>query len=265
MLFFLVASLLFAQACAAQQTPPPAATPPDDDTQLTAVPNRPTVTNTAETTQGGVLEIEYGVSVAALQQNLNGLLKFGLSEDLELRVAANHWQHDATLHDTGVSDTQLGFKWRVLHQHKEGLRPTLSFQYTATIPTADDAMTAGFAGHQLTFLASKDFGRHHIDFNTSYNLFGRPGGFDHNWEPTITYAFQLTPKWQLNAEMWGTSDANAGNPATLASLFGPSYSLRPWLVLDSAVQFGHFGGVPTVTYLGGVTYCIADTYRRHHR
>jgi hypothetical protein len=260
----LFAVLLLASGCAAQQTSPPPA-PPPDDTQLTAVPNRPTVTNTAETTQDGILEIEYGVSAASLQQNLNGLLKFGLFKDLELRIGANHWQHDATLHDAGVSDTQLGFKWRFLHQHKEGLQPTLSFQYTGQVPTADDRMTAAFAQHQFTFLASKDFGRHHIDFNTSYNLLGRPAGYDHTWEPTITYAFQLTPKWQLNAELWGLTRQNAATPAVVASLWGPSYSLRPWLVLDTAIQFGHAGNVPDVAFLAGFTYCLADTYRRHHR
>ena len=257
--------LLLAGLCAAQQQQPQASTPDDDPTQMQATPNRPTVTNTAETTQGGVLEIEYGISAAALQQNLNGLLKFGLFDDLELRVAANNWQHDATLHDAGVSDTQLGFKWRFLHQHKQGLQPTLSFQYTGQLPTADPLMTTGYAAHQFTFLASKDFGRHHIDFNTSYNLIGRNGGFDHTWEPTITYAFQLTKKWQLNAEAWGFTRQNAANPAVVATLWGPSYSLKPWLVLDSAIQFGHAGNIPDVTYLGGFTYCITDFYRRHHR
>ena len=59
---------LTAVDCPAQQQP----------VELTATPNRPTVTNTAETTQFGVLEIEFGISSAAQQQSLQGLLKFGL-------------------------------------------------------------------------------------------------------------------------------------------------------------------------------------------
>src|SRR6201989_1197678 len=49
-----------------------------DNPQLTAVPNRPTVSSTAEVVQCGVLEIEYGAEAADGHQNINGLIKFGL-------------------------------------------------------------------------------------------------------------------------------------------------------------------------------------------
>src|SRR6266550_3569609 len=78
---------------------------------LTATPNRPTVTNTAETTQFGVLEIEFGISSAARQQSLQGLLKFGLLREVELDWAGNSWQHDASVHYGGVSDNYAGFRW----------------------------------------------------------------------------------------------------------------------------------------------------------
>jgi len=85
---------LTAVAGRSQQQPP----------ELIATPNRPTVTNTAETTQFGVLEVELGISAAARQQALPGLLKFGLLRDVELDWAGNPWQHDASVHYVGVSD-----------------------------------------------------------------------------------------------------------------------------------------------------------------
>ncbi len=41
---------------------------------ITAVPNRPTFSTTAETVQRGVFEIEYGYEAASGHQNINGLL-----------------------------------------------------------------------------------------------------------------------------------------------------------------------------------------------
>ncbi len=108
---------------------------------LTATPNRPTVTNTAETTQFGVLEIEFGISSAARQQSLQGLLKFGLLREVELDWAGNPWQHDASVHYVGVSDNYAGFRWRFLRQAKR--QPTLTVEYSAKFPTAGPVEGSG--------------------------------------------------------------------------------------------------------------------------
>jgi len=57
--------------------------------------------------QRGVLELEYGFELADGHQNMNGLLKFGLFKNLELRLADNPYERDAGV--TGLSDTGLGF------------------------------------------------------------------------------------------------------------------------------------------------------------
>src|SRR5213080_1616998 len=57
--------------------------------EVTAVPNRPTVSTTAQPVQPGVLETEWGVDAAASHQDINGLLKFGVSKNFELRLANN--------------------------------------------------------------------------------------------------------------------------------------------------------------------------------
>ncbi len=244
---------LTAVHCHAQQQP----------VELTATPNRPTVTNTAETTQFGVLELEFGISSAARQQSLQGLLKFGLLRDVELDWAGNPWQHDASVHYVGVSDNTLGLRWRFLHQ--ENRQPTLTVEYSAKLPTAGPVEGSGEVDHTVTLLASKDLPRSfHVDANLGYALLGRPGGgFDHNWLPTGTLAYSLTTKWQLVMEFSGATRANAATPAVTQNLWAVSYTLKPRLVLDSAVQFRITGNVPRVVYLGGFTYSIADLY--HHR
>jgi hypothetical protein len=231
--------------------------------ELTATPNRPTVTNTAETTQLGVLELEFGISAAARQQSLQGLLKFGFLRDVELDWAGNPWQHDASVHYLGVSDTNPGVRWRFLHQAK--YQPTLTMEYTAKLPTAGSVEGSGEVDHIVTLLASKDFPKgFHVDANLGYAWLGRPGGdLDHNWLPTGTLAYSLTHKWQLAMEFSGATRANAITPAVTQNLWAASYTLRPKLVLDSAVQFRMTGNVPQVIYLGGLTYSVADLY--HHR
>src|SRR5262245_808768 len=52
---------------ASTQSPP--ATVPD---QISAVPNRPTFSTTAESVQPGVFEVEYGFELADGHQNING-------------------------------------------------------------------------------------------------------------------------------------------------------------------------------------------------
>jgi hypothetical protein len=244
---------LTAVGCRAQQ----------QQVELTATPNRPTVTNTAETTQLGVLEIEFGISAAAQQQSLQGLLKFGLLRDLELDWAGNPWQHDAPLRYAGVSDNNVGFRWRFLHQAKR--QPTLTVQYSAKLPTAGPVEGSGAVDHVVTLLGSKDLpARFHIDANLSYQWLGRPGGgFGHNWLPDFTLAYSLTEKWGIAMEFSGATRANAATPAVTQNLWAVSYTVKPRLVLDSAVQFRVIGNVPRVVYLGGFTYSIADLY--HHR
>jgi hypothetical protein len=230
--------------------------------KLTATPNRPTVTNTAETTQFGVLEIEFGISSAAQQQSLQALLKFGLLRDVELDWAGNPWQHDASVHYVGVSDTYAGFRWRFLHQAKR--QPTLTVEYSTKFPTAGPVEGSGEMDHIVTLLASKDLPkRFHVDANLGYAWLGHPGGgFNHNWLPTSTLAYSLTEKWQLAMEFSGATRANSTTPAVTQNLWAASYTLRPRLVLDSAVQFRVTGNVPRVVYLGGFTYSIADLYHR---
>ncbi len=245
--------LFLAVDCYAQQ-------PPVD---LVATPNRPTVTNTAETTQYGVLELEFGINSAARQQSLQGLLKFGLLRDVELDWEGNPWQHDASVHYVGVSDNNVGFRWRFLHDAKR--QPTLTVEYSAKLPTAGPVEGSGEVDHIVTLLASKDLPRRfHVDANLGHAWLGRSGGgFDHNWLPTTTVSYALAKKWQLAMEFSGATRANAATPAVTQNLWAVSYTLRPRLVLDSAAQFRITGNVPRVVYLGGFTYSIADLY--HHR
>ncbi len=229
--------------------------------EITAVPNRPTIASTAETVQRGVLEIEYGFEGGRGHQNINGLVKFGLFKNLELWLLNNPFQRDAGVAATG--DTGAGFKWRMTSQ--KNARPTISLLYTVTLPTAGNHLGAGAVGHQVFLLVSKDLGKHHFDVNEGVNYLGRPGasGFDRNYFSALSWAYPISKKWGVTAEIAGFSRASPAAPATMTLLFAPTYNLRSWMVLDAGAYYAVYGNLPRVTYFAGITYSIADLYGRH--
>ncbi|MDP9338133.1 MAG: hypothetical protein M3P45_04620 [Acidobacteriota bacterium] len=229
--------------------------------KITAVPNRPTFSTTAEAVQRGVLEVEYGVELAAEHQNINGLIKFGIFNNLELRFANNPFVRDGGI--AGMGDSGAGFKYRIFSQ--EGLLPTFSVLYTASISTSTGTPGIGAMGHGVDVLLSKDFGKHHFDFNEGVRFLGRPGtgGYDRNYFTAFDYAHPLPRKWGYAIEIAGFSRANAATPASMVILLAATYNVSPRLVLDAGEYTAVYGKLPRVTFFLGVTYSIADLYRLH--
>ncbi len=252
---------LFLLGCLTQSAPLHAQATLTAQVELVAVPNRPTFATTAETVQRGVLELEYGFEAADGHQNMNGLLKFGLFKNLELRLANNPFQRDNGV--AGLTDTGVGFKFKAIAQ--KGARPTFSILYTATLPTATNSLGTGATGHSVQLLVSKDFGKHHIDLNEGVQFVGRPGvgGYDRNYFSSFSYAHPLKGKWSWTGEVAGFSWTNANTPASMVVLGAVTYSPSPRLVLDSGVYVTVYGNLPRVVGFVGFTYAIADLYHPH--
>jgi hypothetical protein len=272
--FFL---LLSAGYAAAQDSPAPqdttqqkpqsesSAPSPDQNqttNEITAVPNRPTFSTTAEAVQRGVFEIEYGIELADGHQNINGLLKFGIFKNLELRFGNNPFERDSGI--AGIGDSGAGFKYRMISE-AAGLLPTISVLYTVAIPTSTGAPGIGAVGHGVDLLVSKDFGKHHFDVNEGVHLLGRPGtaGYDRTYFSALDYSHPLTQKWGWTAEIAGFSRANAATPATMTLLFAATYNVSSRLVLDGGEYTAVYGNLPRVTFFTGVTYSVADLYHLH--
>jgi len=243
-----------------QTASPPPASIPD---QISAVPNRPTFSTTAESVQPGVFEIEYGFEVADGHQNINGLIKFGATEKLELRFANNPVERDSGT--AGLGDSAAGFKYKIFKQ--KGWRPTFSALYTATLPTATAGVGGGAVGQSVGILASKDFGPHHFDINETVQWVGRPGasGFDRNYFTALAYSHGIRGKWSMTAEIAGFSWTNTANPATMTLMGAVICSVSSRFILDSGTYVAAYGHLPRVTFFGGGTYSIADLYHKHHK
>lgn len=233
--------------------------PPPDE--ITAVPNRPTFASTAEMVRPGVLEVEYGFEAAKGHQNINGLLKWGAVKNLEMWFLNIPIERDAGT--AGLGDSGAGFKYRVFAQTK--ILPRFSVLYVATIPTARVKLGAGAVGHSVQLLASKDYGKHHIDVNEGVEFVGRPGpgGFDRNYFSAFSYSHPIHEKWGYTAEIAGFSRTNAATPATMTLLGAVTYNARSRLVLDGGAYYAVYGQLPRITFFGGITYSVADFSRRH--
>src|SRR5437667_1690471 len=229
--------------------------------EITAVPNRPTVSTTAQPVQPGVLETEWGVDAAASHQDIDGLLKFGVSKNFELRFTNNPFTTDSGTH--GVGDTALGFKYRVTQDSDHA--PSIALMYMAKLPTAGDVLGSGEADHAFTLLVSKDLGKHHFDFNLVANILGRPqGGFDRSYLNALAWSHPLRGKWGATAEISGNTSPNRFTPGNAQFIASGTYTPRSSVVLDFGMMGRITGNIPDAMFVAGVTYSIADLYR-HHR
>jgi len=269
-MFFCIFPCLLACAspASAQENPaaPPAQSAPAPDQNsaqasggITAVPNRPTFSTTAEAVQRGVFEIEYGFEAADGHQDINGLLKFGLFKNLELRFGNNPIERDSGV--AGMGDSFAGFKYRFFEEKK--MRPTISFLYAALLPTATANLGIGALGHAATILVSQDFGKHHFDFNWGPQWLGRQNaaGFDRNYFSALAYSYPASAKWGITGEIAGYSRANATTPTTMTFLGAATYNMKSRLVLDGGAYVAAYGNLPRITFFSGVTYSVGDLYR----
>ena len=237
------------------------------DGSITANPNRPTVADPADITQVGVVETEFGWSRSWQPQggretNLGNLLKYSVLCDLEIRWNSTIVTGQSILHNSqyGTGDNLIGAQWRVLHQSKAV--PTVAVSYAVKVPTASFAkgLGTGEADHVMKFLASKDFGGFHFDFNAGHILAGRPqfSGHDHNFLLTLAGAHKIKGPLGITSEIYGFSRLNADTPGYTSNLWALTYAINRRLVLDSGIDLGLTSGAPHKSIFAGFTYSILD-------
>lgn len=236
---------------------------------IVANPNRPTVSNPADITQYGVLELEYGwdqpwPEEGAQAKSVGGLLKFGLLCDIELRWGTTSFlsQTDASGTHRSFGDNWLGPQIRVYRQTKRV--PSLAFSYAIKIPSAstEDGLGTGRVDHQFTFLAAKDIAHFHFDFNVSQFLIGSPNvsGFDQSQELNLAFSHFIYGGLQITGEFYGQTKLNQASPAFASTLWALTYTVVPRLVIDGGFEEGLTSGGPHLHAFVGATYSIANLY-----
>lgn len=235
---------------------------------IAANPNRPTVSNPAHVTQFGVLELEYGLDrmwpeAGVRQTSANGLLKFGLLCDIELRWNTTPFLSQANATGTHISfgDNWLGTEIR-FHRQTTWL-PTMAFSYSFKIPSAatDSGLGSGRVDHSFTFGASETVAHFTFDFNFTQFLIGEPAvGFDRNQQMALAFSHAVYKRLQFAGEFYGQTQLNRTTPGFASSLWALTCALSPRLVIDGGYEAGLTSGGPHRHAFGGITYSIANLY-----
>jgi hypothetical protein len=242
------------------------------DAQASAAPNphdaqpeRPTVATHAHTVAPGWVELEAGLQrqgEGALSNRVAVpiVLKVGLGTQVQLDIAPA-WQRDAQdgRIQSGITDLLVAVKWRLTDDVP--LLGVIAVQTAVSLPTgsANAGRGTGSAGLNLLAISSHEFGRVTIDANVGYTRLGGDG----------TIAPQNSTLWALAAGLpiagrlgWdvevfgfpGTSGPAGARPV-VALLTGPTFTIRPYIVLDAGATFDIEGFGRTGVY-AGVTWNI---------
>lgn len=228
-----------------------------------SLPSRPNLTNSADITQCGLVELEYGWTrqwpgASGKGNALNSAVRIGLRNNLDIR-----WSADDLLHSsgdghsaTGIGDVALSVRYRHSNQTKN--LPALATMYTVKFPTASERkdLGSGYADHSIALIASKDFGVNRLDFNIIGTFLGAPGAFGHSGMLALAYSRPITRRLTGIAEFSGCVFPEGSAIGTWAI----NYRMGPRLTLDSGMDFGITEGAPRKRLMVGMTYAIGRLF-----
>lgn len=234
--------------------------------EIRANPDRPTVADPADITEYGVLEVEYGWNHSWLGQqthenDFGALLKFSALCDLEIRWSPDTWVSQGG--HNGFGDNWVGAQYRFQRQmHRV---PAMAASYMVKIPSASAArgLGTGRVDQQIKFLASKDVGTTHLDFNASALVLGRPAsvGRDTAVEIDLSFSHPLWKQLALTGEIYGDTRLNDSVPGYTSTLWALTYALTPRFVVDAGLDTAVTPNAPfRKRFFMGFVYSIGELY-----
>jgi hypothetical protein len=229
-----------------------------------SLPSRPNLANSADTTQCGLVELEYGWTrqwpgAGDKEDAFNSAVRMGLRNNLDIR-----WSADDLLHSsggghsaTGIGDVALSVRYRISKQTRK--LPAFATMYTVKFPTASERQNlgSGYADHSIALIASKDFGANRLDFNVIGTFLGAPRAFGHSGILALAYSRPLTKRLTGIAEFSGSIFPEGSAIGTWAL----NYRVGPLLTLDSGMDIGITRGLPRKRLMVGMTYALGRLFR----
>ena len=232
---------------------------------LTASPNRPSNSDSANVLATGVLQMEHGwtgvwPAAGERRHSLGGVFRFGLAPGVELRWGWDPYlrSRDAFGSRDGTGDNFLGAQYRFFQETDSA--PALAVSYAVKLPSARQGLGSGEVDHAVTFLASKAVGSNSFDFNATLRLAGRPGssGFDRNSVFFFTYARPIHGPVGVIAELIAQTRLNVAQPGFATGLAALTWQVSPRVVLDAGVDAGLSGAAPNKRIFAGLTFVIGN-------
>jgi len=232
-----------------------------------ATPYRPTLSNPAQLSAAGYVEMEMGwqslkeKAVDDYRHTIPYLFKLAFSEYVGLliggdAVIVNDFNQGSTL--AGFGDLTPVLKLNVPLPSQPA--SALGLEIGTKLPTAPQTIGSQQTDYLVTGIYSISMGALGIDLNLGYTrLGGAPGGEGKNqlfWAASTAYG--LTGRWSVAGELAGTVRQDV-KPFT-QFLTSTSYYLTPRLVGDAGAAFGLNGASQEWTLFAGMTILLGKVW-----
>lgn len=217
----------------------------DDDPLVT---DRPDATESSETVRPGRVQLEGGytfLDAGAVEEHSFGevLARIGIVERLELRVGLNSFTRvDAPAGRlSGLSDTSLGLKAKLLQGRGQGLRhPTIAVLATTTLPTGADELSSDAAEPELRLASAWALSdRLDLSSNVGWGWLNDPASDERFSEflASVALGYGLSDRWGAFVEYFGFYPEDEAGPDENFVDGGLTYLLTPDLQIDGRVGY----------------------------
>lgn len=290
-------SIVLPGAVTAQKPAPPPATPSPKTTSASAPqsepavnPGRPTVTDVANLTVPGYLELESGLNYAkggtGLDYQFSQAFLLKVTDRpgrTEFRLSTNGYVVQRTTGGTaavttgtpngstvvaantdsfaqGFGDTTLGVQHLFVAQTPKTYNLAARFEYK--LPTGGTRVGTGKSDYNLLLLASKDYTENfHADYNLGQALLGRSdqSGYAKQIFASAAFSYQVPHGFTVQTELYGFS-GNALNGTSIVNGYGFTYTSRPSVVYDGYIGFGLTRSAPKYTLTIGRTFFLGKLF-----
>ncbi len=226
-------------------------------------PDRPTVTNSAETVPAAALQIETGLEYARSSNPIErrlavqATLRIGLSDRLEARLDSEplvRLQQDRSTTSTG--DVALGVKYRFLDAAEGQWWPALGVLPFVKLPVARTPIGSERPDVGLVLLISQNLpGRLSLDANAGLVAVGQrePNGFLLQTLGSASLAYAVTEHLSPFVELFFASKDERHGRETVGVDGGVMYLVTRRVAVDAAVRTTVAGQRPDYTLLAGVS------------
>ena len=245
-------------ASAALVSAVPAAAPAAEE--LSATPYRPTVSNPADLSVPGHLEVEAGFLRSRnddprRRDSLPVLFKYAFTENVGVLVGGEgyvKYYSDIDGNAKGAGDTSLTLKLR----HEVNDKLGLGLEAGVKLPTAKDLIGSGKHDVILNGILSAGLGEAALDLNVGAQRIGavNPGEsrMAYTWAAALSHP--IGEKWGIAGEFSGVTQR--GVPSATQFLAAVSYSASKTVVLDAGMAWGLSKGATDRTVFAGITVLI---------
>lgn len=224
----------------------------DDEPEVT--PYRPTVSNPAQLSTPGQLELEFGglesQSGSARRGSLPYLFKLAFDEEWGVLLGGEALVRnaDSGVIDTGIGDTNITLKRAFLIDEKTAF----GLELNVKAPTAKSPIGTGKTDYGINGIVSRDLGSVHMDVNLNVTRIGTADSATGNVQTgyAAAFSFPVAQQWGMDAELSGTHRNLV--PDTAQFLVAATYSPSRSMTLDFGVIRGLNSATPDWAIFSGI-------------